>query len=83
LNNRSNGHVTGAEKDLRLPVDLEGELSKLEKAYLLKALDQAYGIKKNAAQLLGLNFRSFRYRLKKYGFSDCADGIESSGDEAH
>jgi two-component system response regulator PilR (NtrC family) len=49
-----------------LPVDLDAELAKLEQLYLDLALSQSQGVKKNAAKLLGLNFRSFRYRLKKY-----------------
>ena len=59
-----------------LPVDLELELAKLEQLYLHHALEQSGGVKKHAAELLGLNFRSFRYRLKKYGLGDstAADG---------
>ena len=53
-----------------LPISLEDELSKIERAYLEQALEQSGGIKKEAASLLGLNFRSFRYRLKKYEISD-------------
>jgi len=53
-----------------LPVDLDQKLAKLERQYLENALSQSQGIKKDAAKLLGLNFRSFRYRLKKYSLSD-------------
>ncbi len=53
-----------------LPVDLEAELAAMERNYLCRALAQAGGIKKHAAELLGLNFRSFRYRLKKYALGD-------------
>lgn len=53
-----------------LPIDLENTIAELEKVYLLRALEQAGGIKKQAAKLLGLNFRAFRYRLKKYGMGD-------------
>ncbi len=51
---------------INLPVDLEGVLSELEQKYLLEALAKSNGVKKEAAKLLGLNFRSLRYRLKKY-----------------
>jgi PAS domain S-box-containing protein len=51
---------------VQLPIDLESELAGLERELLCKALEQSGGIKKKAAELLGLNFRSFRYRLKKY-----------------
>lgn len=62
-----------------LPIDLEKELSKIEQQYLFLALQQSSGIKKQAATLLGLNFRSFRYRLKKYGLG--GEGDESGAQE--
>lgn len=49
-----------------LPIDLDLELSRIEQDYLNLALRSSNGVKKQAAELLGLNFRSFRYRLKKY-----------------
>lgn len=58
-----------------LPLDLEAELATLEKRLLLQALDETGGVKKQAAELLGLNFRSFRYRLKKYGLSEETDEL--------
>ena len=48
-------------------VDLENLIGSMEKDLLLKALQKSRGIKKEAARLLRLNFRSFRYRLEKYG----------------
>jgi len=54
---------------LALPNDLENILEQIEMNYLKAALDKSNGVKKHAAELLGLNFRSFRYRLKKYGMS--------------
>ena len=57
-------------KIIVLPVDLENELARIEKELLLKALQQSGGVKKQAAELLGLNFRSLRYRLKKYGLGE-------------
>jgi two-component system response regulator PilR (NtrC family) len=50
-------------------VDLENIIGNMEKDLLLKALQRSKGIKKEAARLLGLNFRSFRYRLEKYGIT--------------
>ncbi|MDX2169217.1 MAG: sigma 54-interacting transcriptional regulator [Deltaproteobacteria bacterium] len=55
------------------PVDLEADLAAYEKAILLRALDQAGGVKKRAAELLGINYRSLRHRLQKYGLSDAYD----------
>ncbi len=47
--------------------DLEKTMEKIEKDYLMKALEKAKGIKTEAAKLLNLSFRSFRHRLYKYG----------------
>ena len=55
------------------PVDLEADLAAYEKAILLRALDQSGGVKKRAAELLGINYRSLRHRLQKYGLSDAYD----------
>lgn len=45
--------------------DLQKFLDDLEQRYLDRALSQASGVKLEAARILGLTFRSFRYRLKK------------------
>jgi two-component system response regulator PilR (NtrC family) len=69
---KPNGH-SGAMPDTEikfLPVNLEEHLADIERQYLLKALEESGGVKKQAAALLGLNFRSFRYRLKKYSLGD-------------
>lgn len=42
-------------------------MTDIEKKYLLKALEKSSGVKKEAAKLLNLSFRSFRHRLSKYG----------------
>lgn len=63
-------HAAADTVSMALPADglnLEGMISTIEKDLLLKALDRSKGVKKDAASLLGLNFRSFRYRLHKYG----------------
>lgn len=51
-------------------INLEAYLDGIEKRYLIQALDQCGGVKKKAAQLLGMTFRSFRYRLAKFGMDD-------------
>jgi two-component system, NtrC family, response regulator PilR len=48
-------------------LDLESFVEELEKTFLQKALKRTGGVKREAAKLLGLNMRSFRYRLQKYG----------------
>jgi two-component system response regulator PilR (NtrC family) len=62
--------------DLEIPnegIDLEKIVEDLEKTLLLKALDKTKGIKKRAAELLHINFRSMRYRLEKYGLNHEVD----------
>ncbi|MGH7790455.1 MAG: sigma 54-interacting transcriptional regulator, partial [Candidatus Binatia bacterium] len=54
-------------------VNLEQDLADYEKAILLRALDQAGGVKKRAAELLGINYRSLRHRLQKYGLGDASE----------
>jgi len=48
-------------------VNLDSMLSQTERQWLVAALEQAGGNKTQAAQLLKMSFRSFRYRLAKYG----------------
>ncbi len=53
--------------DLPEGFDLDAHLAEIEKKVLLQALAQCGGIRKRAAKLLGMTFRSYRYRLAKYG----------------
>ncbi len=48
-------------------VSLERILEEIERAYLEKALSLTGNKKKQAADLLGMSFRSFRYKLEKLG----------------
>jgi len=50
--------------------NLDDNLAAYEKGILLRALVEAGGVKKRAAELLGINYRSFRHRLQKYGLGD-------------
>lgn len=49
---------------------LEPWLEEIERTVLLKALDEAGGVRKQAAELLGISFRSIRYRLDKLGIGE-------------
>lgn len=49
--------------------DLDQYLACIEKSLLQQALLKAGGIRKKAASLLGISFRSIRYRLEKLGFN--------------
>lgn len=65
--------VTHSRNTAEIPDDgmnLEEYLNGIEKRFLLQALERSGGIKKRAAQILGLSFRSFRYRLAKFGMDD-------------
>jgi two-component system response regulator PilR (NtrC family) len=46
-------------------VALDNILAEIERAYLKKSLECTDGNKHKAAELLGISFRSFRYRLDK------------------
>lgn len=48
-------------------LELEKVIGQIEKELLIKAIHKAKGVKKNAAKLLGITFRSMRYRVDKYG----------------
>lgn len=48
-------------------MDLNKVVEDLEKAFILKALEHTGGVKKKAAEILGMNFRAMRYKLAKYG----------------
>lgn len=50
--------------------NLEAKIEDYERKYIQCALEQAGGVKSQAAKLLGLSFRSLRYRIAKYGIAD-------------
>ncbi len=58
--------------------NLDAELEAFERRYLQEALRRAGGVRKRAAEILGINYRSLRHRLAKYGESqvDSTDCLE-------
>jgi two-component system response regulator PilR (NtrC family) len=72
------GQPEAPEGAQELPVgggfSLEKHLDHLERQYLTHALKKADGVKTRAAELLGLSFRSFRYRLAKHGLASADEG---------
>jgi len=57
------------EMTYELPADgmsLEQHLEAIAKIYMLKALERTGGVQTQAAELLRMSFRSFRYYAKKY-----------------
>lgn len=71
---------TGDERgDLDFPpggIDLEARIAAVERRYLEKALEVTGGNRTQAAKLLGITFRSLRYRLVKFGMDagDLSEG---------
>ena len=57
-------------------MDLDAYLGAIEKEILLKALNKTGGVRKSAADLLGITFRSIRYRLAKFGV-DVEDNLDT------
>ncbi len=58
------------DETIQFPVNLDDILSNVERKYLQLAMEKSSGSKKKAANLLGINFRSFRYRLQKFGINE-------------
>ena len=53
-------------------VDLDAKLEDLERRLITEALAASGGVRKRAAELLNISFRSLRYRLEKLNMK--ADG---------
>jgi len=67
--------LEGRERTARTQLPLEGTnldglVDDFERRLLREALLESGGVKKKAAQLLGISFRSFRYRLEKLDLDD-------------
>lgn len=54
-------------------LDLDKVIGQIEKEILVKAIHAAGGIKKKAAKLLKISFRSMRYRIEKYNLGVIGD----------
>jgi two-component system, NtrC family, response regulator PilR len=64
------GRTAPAPAGIELPsegADLETIIASVERKLLEEALRRSGGVKKEAAKLLGISFRSIRYRLQKHG----------------
>jgi two-component system response regulator PilR (NtrC family) len=57
----------GADSFFGKGLSLDAELETHEKCILLGALKRSNGVQKRAAEILGINYRSLRHRLEKYG----------------
>jgi two-component system response regulator PilR (NtrC family) len=60
---------------------LDEVLGEVERRLILQALERTGGVRKAAAKLVGVTFRSFRYRLSKHSLdSGTADAEDEEGD---
>ena len=58
--------------DVDLPpegLNLEATVDQIERKFLQLSLERTHGIQTRAAELLGMTFRQFRYKLQKHGLS--------------
>jgi two-component system response regulator PilR (NtrC family) len=62
--------------------DLDGHLADIERRALVTALTKCAGVRTDAAKLLRMSFRSFRYRLAKYGLGEADDGGDDVSESA-
>lgn len=54
-------------------IELDKVMGQIEKELLIKAIHTAGGVKKKAAKLLNITFRSMRYRVEKYNLGSLGD----------
>jgi two-component system response regulator PilR (NtrC family) len=69
---------TGGAPDAGIPpdgIDLNREMENMERKLILRALEITGGNRSRAARLLGISFRSLRYRLVKLGM-DHEEAVE-------
>jgi two-component system, NtrC family, response regulator PilR len=59
-------------------LDLEREVESFERNLLLRALERSGGNRTEAARLLGISFRSIRYRLSKLGLASSGSDEEAA-----
>jgi two-component system, NtrC family, response regulator PilR len=73
----------GSSTMLPMDISLSDYLEDIEKRTILQALEKTNNNKTAAAKLLGISFRTLRYRLSKLGLSkeQDADLDDAEGDE--
>ena len=62
-------HRAALPETVRIPSDLDAEMQKLEREFILEALRSTGGVQVQAAELLGISERSLWHRVKKLGIS--------------
>lgn len=67
--NTTSGRKMASSNEIEITaegIDLDKVIGQIEKELLIKAIHAADGVKKRAAKLLGITFRSMRYRVEKH-----------------
>lgn len=74
--NTSSGRKMASSQEIEVGddgLDLDKVIGQIEKEVLIKAIHAAGGVKKKAAKLLKISFRSMRYRIEKYNLGVVGD----------
>jgi two-component system response regulator PilR (NtrC family) len=74
--NTSSGRKMASSQEIEMGdngLDLDKVMGQIEKELLIKAIHAAGGVKKKAAKLLQISFRSMRYRIEKYNLGVVGD----------
>ncbi len=74
--NTSSGRKMASSNEINVGddgLDLDKVVGQIEKELLVKAIHAAGGVKKKAAKLLKISFRSMRYRIEKYNLGVVGD----------
>ena len=69
----TDARVIPVETVLGTGLSLDAMIEDLERRALSEALERSGGVRKRAAELLGISFRSLRYRLRKFGLAGPED----------
>jgi transcriptional regulator with PAS, ATPase and Fis domain len=70
------GPVPALESLLVPGRSLDDQLATYERDMLITALERAGGVRKRAAEILGIKYRSLRHRLSKYGLAAGDDDLD-------
>ena len=74
--NTSTGRKMASSNEIEMGdngLELDKVMGQIEKELLIKAIHSAGGVKKKAAKLLHISFRSMRYRIEKYNLGIVGD----------
>jgi len=74
--NTSTGRKMASSNEIEIGdegLDLDKVIGQIEKELLIKAIHASNGVKKKAAKLLKISFRSMRYRVEKYNLGVMGD----------